>query len=45
VVMMMVMVMRRRSKRRGGENHNQKHGDKDLLHALNVARGDLWKTV
>jgi hypothetical protein len=39
VVMMMVvmMVMRRRGKRRGGENQNQEHGSKDLLHGVNVA--------
>jgi hypothetical protein len=38
VMMMVMMVMRRRGKRRSGENQNQEHGSKNLLHGLNVAR-------
>lgn len=45
VVMVVVMVMRGCSERRSGEHHNQKCGCKNLLHALNLARCELWKVA
>ena len=37
VVMAVVMMMRGDSERRGGEDQDQEHGSKDLLHAVNLA--------
>lgn len=44
VVMTMVMVMRSRGQRRSGEHQDKEHGSKDLLHGVNVARCELWKS-
>lgn len=43
MVMMVVMVMGRRGERRSGKHQDQKHSSKDLLHGVNVTRGELWK--
>ena len=37
VVVMAVVMMRGDSERRGGEDQDQEHGSKDLLHAVNLA--------
>jgi hypothetical protein len=37
VVMMVMVVMRSRGKRRSGENQDQEHSSKNLLHEENLA--------
>jgi hypothetical protein len=37
VVVMVVMMMRSRGERRSGENQDQEHSSKNLLHGVNLA--------
>lgn len=45
MVMMMVVMMGRRGERRSGKHQDQKHSSKNLLHGVNVTRGELWKAA